>query len=120
MQVDAEPAERRKAERGIGNAGLAKLLDGVRRQQRNDRRGNVVAVEHQVGDRRQQAVDANHGRPSGHQQQVAALTANDFGQPLFHPARAFEEWGVRGRGRVQFADQGIEIVHADGEYRKTA
>ena len=87
MQVDPEAAERRHAQRGVGNAVLLKLPRRVRRQHRHDDRLDVFAIEREIGDRRQQAVNAHHRRPAGNQQQIAAFAAHHFRQPLIDAAR---------------------------------
>jgi hypothetical protein len=110
MEVDPEAAERRHAERSVRDAALLKLPRRVRRQHRDDDRLDVFTIEREIGDRRQQAVNSHHGRPSGNQQQIAAFAPHDFRQPLIDAARPFERGIAGGRGRVQFTDQRIEII----------
>ena len=76
MQVDAEASQRRDPQRRVGNARGSWNC----RAACGGSNGTIIAsmsstVEREVGDRRQQAVDANDRRRARHEQQIAALDA---------------------------------------------
>ena len=85
MQVDPEAADVRRPERAVGDADVAVLLSGVRRQRRHDRVLDLLAAQRRVVERRHDAVDADRRRRAGHEQQIAAGPFDDLHQP---PAQA--------------------------------
>jgi hypothetical protein len=79
VHVDAKTAETFDAIGGIGDAGLAKAIEGVRGKSRYYARFDFRAVENGAGDFSDFAIDANARRRSFDEKQIAAAAADEAG-----------------------------------------
>ena len=87
MQVHAEAAEPREAERGVGNPGLLKLSRACGGS--SGTTASSTSVPSRIGPSRRTMtpVDADAGRAAGDQQQIAAAPRDDLRQQRLRPAR---------------------------------
>src|ERR1700746_458031 len=81
MQIDAEAAESFYAVGRIGNAGIAETTKSVRRERREHRLFDFRAIENARGNLAYFTVHTNAGRGAFDQQQVAAATTDQAGEP---------------------------------------
>ncbi len=110
MQIDAEPAEVRRAKRRIGDAGVAELLAGVGRQRGDHCFGDLLSVQGAVQERVNDAVHPDHWRGASDEEEVAAGTLHHLLEPRAKARRVFVGRRSARRDGVELGDQGVEVV----------
>jgi hypothetical protein len=110
VQVDAEAAEARDAERGVGDAALAILPPRVRRQRGHDGFLDFDAVERRRLERTQHAVDAHGRRGARDEQQVDAVAGVHLLEPADQTQRLAGGLLRAVHRRVQLFDEAIDVV----------
>ena len=110
VQVDAEPAEVRRAERGIGDSGLAVRLPRVRRQRRDDARRRFLRRRAVLPAAARRAPDTriSGGAPATSSRSLADCSTTRSSHP-----RSLTVSPVRGRPRragVELDDERVEVV----------